>query len=252
MTRNFGMLLLVYLGIGVAHSAVPEETGAREQGSLVVSGSLGATSDFVYRGLSLTRGKPAAQASIDLEFPHEFYTGGFIATADPNPGPSPNLEFDVWAGKYWRITDEMSVDLRLSQYTYPDDPRRVNYNRSEITATVGYRNQFFMAAIYSPNTRAVSAAPGYRDDGAWAFEISARHAFDERFAVAGGVGHYGLDGVYNQSFNYFNATLIADFKPFEFQLAWLGVDTDAAEIFPDDAVGNRVAFTALWRFSNAP
>jgi hypothetical protein len=46
--------------------------------------------------------------------------------------------------------------------------------------------------------------------------------------------------------------LIANFKPFEFQLAYLGVDSSAADIFPDDAVGNRVAFTALWRFSTAP
>ncbi len=248
VTRNIGMLLLVYLGIGVAHS----EAQTREPSPIVISGSLGATSDFVYRGLSLTRGKPAAQASLDAEFPREFYVGGFIATADPNPGPSPDLEFDVWAGKYWRVAEDLSVDLRVSQYTYPDDPRRVNYNRSEVTATVGYQNRFFMAAIYSPNTKAVSAAPGYRDDGAWAFEISARHAFDQRFSIAGGVGHYGLDGVYDHSFNYYNATLIAEFKPFEFQLAWLGVDSDAERIFPRDAVGDRVAFTALWRFSNAP
>ena len=55
----------------------------------VFSGSIGGTSDFVFRGLSLTRGKPAAQASIDVEFPREFYVGAFVATADPNPGPSP-------------------------------------------------------------------------------------------------------------------------------------------------------------------
>src|SRR5690349_24188173 len=91
------------------------------EGVRLVTGSVGATSDFVFRGLSLTRGKPAVQASLDVEFPGEFYVGGFIATADPNPGPSPDLEFDVWAGKYWRATDDLSLDLRLSQYTYPDD-----------------------------------------------------------------------------------------------------------------------------------
>jgi uncharacterized protein (TIGR02001 family) len=250
--RIIGSLVLVSLAGSVAAQADEPRSADVDGASYILSGTVGATSDFVYRGLSLTRGKPAAQASLDLEFPHEFYVGGFIASADPNPGPSPGMEFDVWAGKYWRMTDNMSLDLRLSQYTYPDDPRRVNYNRSEVTATIGYRNRFFMAAIYSPNTRAVSAAPGYKNDGAWALEISARHAFDERWSIAGGVGHYGLDGVYSASYNYYNATLIANFKPFEFQLAYLGVDSSAADIFPDDAVGNRVAFTALWRFSTAP
>jgi len=246
VTRIIGTLLLACLCAGTA------EAGDWSSDRAIVSGSVGGTTDFVYRGLSLTRGKPAAQASIDVEFPREFYVGGFVATADPNPGPSPDVEFDVWAGKYWRIDDDLSLDLRLSQYTYPDDPRHVNYNRSEFTATVGWRNRFFMAAIYSPNTQAVSAAPGYKNDGAWALEISGRHAFDDRWSVAAGVGHYGLDGVYGGSFSYYNATLIAAFKPFELQLAWLGVEDAAGDLFPDEAVGNRVALTALWRFSTSP
>ena len=73
---------------------------AKADGTQVVSGSVGVTSDFVFRGLSLTRGKPTAQASLDVEFPRELYVGGFIAGADPNPGPSPGVEFDIWAGRY--------------------------------------------------------------------------------------------------------------------------------------------------------
>jgi uncharacterized protein (TIGR02001 family) len=234
-----------------AGSAVAHADDARGEATPIYSGSVGATSDFVYRGLSLTRGKPAAQASLDVEFPYEFYVGGFLATADPNPGPSPHVEFDVWAGRYWRVGDDLSFDLRLSQYMYPDDPRRVNYNRSEVTATMGFRNRFFVAAIYSPNTQAISSAPGYKNDGAWALEISGRHGFSDRLAVAGGVGHYGLDGVYGGSFNYWNVTLIASLKPFELQLAYLGVDQGAADHFIEEAVGDRVAFTALWRFSTS-
>jgi uncharacterized protein (TIGR02001 family) len=221
------------------------------QGVRLVTGSVGGTSDFVYRGLSLTRGKPAAQASLDVEFPHEFYLGGFIANVDPNPGPSPRAEFDVWAGRYWRLANDFSVDLRLSQYTYPDDPRRVNYNRSEVTGTLGYRNRLFVAAIYSPNTQAVGSAPGYKNDGAWALELSANHAFNDRYSLNVGLGHYGLDGVYGGNYRYWNATLAANFSPFELQLAWLGTDSGAEPLFPDSTAGQRVAITALWRFSSA-
>jgi uncharacterized protein (TIGR02001 family) len=225
---------------------------ADAQGVRVVSGSVGATSDFVYRGLSLTRGKPALQASLDVEFPREFYVGGFIATADPNPGPSPAVEFDVWAGHYWRLGEDFSADLRLSQYTYPDDPRRINYNRGEATATLGWRNRLFVAAIYSPNTRALGSSPGYERGDVWSLEVSARHAFNDRYSLSGGLGHYGLENVYRDSYNYWNLTLAAAFAPFELQLAWLGVDPDVNQHFSRDSVGNRVAFTALWRFSTSP
>jgi uncharacterized protein (TIGR02001 family) len=242
VTRRIRLLILISLaGCGVAQA----------DGTRVINGSLGVTSDFVYRGLSLTRGKPTAQASLDVEFPREIYVGGFIAGTDPNLGPSPAVEIDVWAGKYWRIAEDYSLDLRLSQYTYPDDPRRTNYNRSEITGTLGYRNRMYLAAIYSPNTRALGSSPGYDEEGVWAVEVSGRHALNERYALSAGIGHYGLDGVYHDGYNYWNATLTASFAPFELQLAYLGVEHGLEAHFASDSVGDRVAATLLWRFSTA-
>jgi uncharacterized protein (TIGR02001 family) len=226
-------------------------TAAQADTVNVWTGSIGGTSDFVFRGLSLTRGKPAAQASLDVEFPREFYLGAFVATADPNPGPSPPVEMDIWVGRYWSLSQNFSADVRLSQYTYPDDPRRVNYNRSEITGTLGYRNRMFVAAIYSPNTRAVASSPGYDEGNAWALELSARHPFNERFALSAGIGHYGLDEIYHDSYNYWNVTLTATLAAFELQLAYLGADDSAEDHFSDEVTGDRMAFTALWRFSTA-
>jgi len=174
----------------------------------------------------------------------------FVATCDPNPGPSPPVELDVWAGRYWNLSEKFSADLRLSQYTYPDDPRRITYNRTEITGTLGYRNQLFVAAIYSPNTSAVASSPGYHEGNAWALEVSGRYPFNERFALSAGLGNYDLQDVYKDSYQYWNVTFTATLKPFELQLAYLGVSDNAEEHFNEDSVGDRVAFTALWRFSS--
>jgi len=232
-------LLLLALGVSTAHA------------DAVWTGSIGGTSDFVFRGLSLTRGKPAAQASLDVEFPKEFYVGAFIATADPNPGPSPAVEFDVWAGRYWSLSKDFSADVRLSQYTYPDDPRRVSYNRTELTGTLGWRNKLFAAAIYSPNTKAVASSPGYDEGDVWALELSGRQPFNEKFAISAGIGHYALDEIYDDSYNYWNVTLTATLAPIELQLAYLGVSDEAEDHFSDEVTGDRVAFTALWRFSSS-
>jgi len=225
---------------------------AQADGVNVVTGSLGATSDFVFRGLSLTRGKPAAQASLDVEFPKEFYVGAFVATADPNPGPSPPVELDAWAGRYWRLSETLSADVRLSEYTYPDDPRRKSYNRTEITGTIGWRNQLFAAAIYSPDTKAVGPSPGYREGNAWALEISGRKPLGDRWALSAGVGRYDLGEVYGMTYYYWNATVTATLAPFELQLAYLGIDNVSEEHFTRRSTGDRIAFTALWRFSSSP
>jgi len=156
-----------------------------------------------------------------------------------------------WAGRYWRMSENFSGDLRLSQYTYPDDPRRKSYNRTELTATVGFRNQLYLAAIYSPNTEAVGSSGGYAEGNAWAVEVSGRQPLGERFSLSAGVGHYGLNEIYHDSYNYWNLTLTATLKPFELQLAYLGISENAEDHFSDDSVGDRVALTALWRFSSA-
>ena len=155
-----------------------------------------------------------------------------------------------WAGRYWRVSEDFSADFRLSQYTYPDDPRRKSYDRTELTGTLGFRNQVFFATSYSPEVEAVGSSPGYAEGHTWAFELSGRHPFNDRFALSAGFGHYALDDVYHDSYNYWNVTLTATLAPFELQLAYLGVDSRAEDHFDEGAVGDRVAFTALWRFSN--
>ena len=98
----------------------------------------------------------------------------------------------------------------------------------------------------------MGSSPGYHDSGTWALELSGRHSFNDRLSLSAGAGYYGLEGIYDDNFLYWNATLIANFRPFEFQLAWLGIDDAAKDHFLEDTVGNRVAFTALWRFSTSP
>ena len=247
VTRPWQTLIVIAVtACGLSHTDAACADNVQE-----LTGSIGGTSDLVFRGLSLTRGKSAAQASLDVEFAREYYAGAFVATADPNVGPSPPVEMDFWAGRYWRMTDDFSGDLRLSQYIYPDDPRRVSYDRTELTATLGFRNRVYFAAIYSPNTKAVGSSSGYAEGNVWAAELSGRQPLNERLSLSAGVGHYGLDEVYGDSYNYWNVTLIATFAPFELQLAYLGVDGEAAEHFVASSVENRVALTALWRFSSS-
>ncbi len=81
-------------------------------------------------------------------------------------------------------------------------------------------------------------------------ELSGRQPLNERFSISAGFGHYGLDEIYHDSYNYWNVTLTAALKPFELQLAYLGVDDNAEEHFDRTSVGDRVALTALWRFSS--
>jgi uncharacterized protein (TIGR02001 family) len=219
------------------------------QTSVQVSGSIGATSDFIFRGLSYTRGDPAAQASLDVETQSGLYAGTFVSTTNPNPGASPPVEVDLWAGWHREFSAWISADLRYTHYMYPDDPRVADYDRDEITATLGLRGIAFVSATYSPNTDAIASAPGYDEGDTWTAEVSARHALSERWSVSAGVGRYFLDEIYGDDYDYWGATLSADFAPIELHLAVLGADDTAERIFSSRTAGERVAVTVLYRFA---
>ena len=56
-------LLMLRRSTSTAPSRTPPAAAAHADSTQVITGSLGGTSDFVFRGLSLTRGKPATLAS---------------------------------------------------------------------------------------------------------------------------------------------------------------------------------------------
>lgn len=213
-----------------------------------VSGSIGATSDFVFRGLSYTRGDPAIQGSLDLELPAGIYLGTFVSTTNPNAGASPSVEVDLWAGYTRSFNDWASLDLRYTHYMYPDDPRVAEYDRDELTATIGVRDTFFLSTAFSPNTEAIASTPGLAEGNSWAIELSARHLLSTRWTLSAGVGRYLLDDIYAADYDYWGATISADFSPLELHFAVLGADNTAERIFTTRAAGERVAVTALYRF----
>jgi len=222
---------------------------ASARADVVTSGSIGATSDFVFRGLSYSRGDPAVQASLDLDFAQGVYAGTFVSTTNPNPGPSPPAEVDLWAGYHRALGNSWSADLRYTHYMYPDDPRVADYDRDEFTASLGVRNALFLAATYSPNTEAIASAPGFSRGDTWALEVSARHQFTPRWSLALGGGRYLLDDIYADDYDYWGVTLSADFAPVELHLAVLGADNTAERLFTTRAAGERVAVTVLYRFT---
>jgi uncharacterized protein (TIGR02001 family) len=201
--------------------------------------------------LSYTRGGPAVQGSANVEHASGLYGGLFASSTNPNPGESPPAEIDVWLGFGSNFSESVSLDLRYLHYAYPDDPRIAEYDRDEVTATLGVRGIVFLAATYSPNTEAIASAPNFDEGDTGALELSVRHQFSTRWSLSAGVGRYFLSEIYDADYDYWGVTLSADLSPFELHLAALGADDTAERIFTATAAGERFTATLLYRFAFA-
>ncbi|WP_072397378.1 TorF family putative porin [Hyphomicrobium sp. CS1GBMeth3] len=100
-----------------------KDTLAAEGRKLDLSITLGATSDYVFRGISQTDEDPAAQGSVDLTY-GIFYAGIWASNVDFSDGSGANAEVDFYAGfkptlgpgPFW---GPITFDLGVIYYAYP-------------------------------------------------------------------------------------------------------------------------------------
>lgn len=115
-------------------------------------GSLAATSDYVFRGVSQTDEGPAIQASVDIGHSSGFYAGIWASNVDFDAPDGIDIELNFYVGWTFEFEDESEVDLQLVRYQYPgaNPGYGINYNEliaaysflDYYTATVAYSNDF--------------------------------------------------------------------------------------------------------------
>ena len=123
-----------------------------------VSAEIGLTSDYRYRGLTLSDGRPALQASIMVEHRSGAYLTAWGSTIrDEDQGTS--AEIDLSAGYATQLSDALGLDLAATYYAYPSDAGS-NYFEATATATIerGPASASFGVSL-------IPAQEGTRDEG---------------------------------------------------------------------------------------
>jgi len=115
--------------------------------------NVGVVSDYLFRGVSQTHGKPALQAGLDYSHSSGLYAGIWASTItwvkDFTGGGT--TEVDLYGGyKNTFAGGDWNYDFGLIHYHYPGAG----------SATAG--NAALVSQLYSPNTTEVYAAIGYK------------------------------------------------------------------------------------------
>jgi len=102
---------------------------AQAQFSATITG----TTDYDFRGVSLSAKDPALQASLDYAFGETgFYVGAWASNIDYGDDVDGDIEVDLYAGYDGAINDDTSWTVGLTWYTYPDSSE--SDTRSKIEA----------------------------------------------------------------------------------------------------------------------
>jgi len=101
-------------------AALAASTGAQaDDAAREISGNIELTSDYVFRGLTQTWGKPAIQGGADLSMANGFAAGTWGSSIGGHSYPGGSMELDLYASYGRPIADGWSWRAGLYGYAYP-------------------------------------------------------------------------------------------------------------------------------------
>lgn len=230
-------LLAITLAAACAVPAFADE----DKGPHTITGNVAVVSDYVFRGLTQTNGKPAIQGGFDYSHASGFYAGTWLSNVswftDQNAGvksapvslASPgavgapystglsnqaSLEWDIYGGYKGNFTEGLTYDVGLLRYQYPGTYDNLgayrNPSTTEVYAAVGYK---WLTLKYSKGisryTFGVNEGRGadYLDLSATVplgdsgFNLLA-HVGRQRYPTKSNVGYWVASGGDNSYFSY--------------------------------------------------
>jgi len=211
------------------------------------------SSDYLFRGISQTRNRPAIQGTIDIQHTTGLYVGAFISNV-AFLGTNARQEVDAIAG--WRTTvSGVSLDVGGIAYTYPgyrNAPGSGLYDLQyfELAAKVAYEVPNAPAPLkllgafnYSPNYQLETGSGFYIEGGV---EIG----LPRDFTLAGRVGHQWIRNNTrwgSPDFLNWNITLSWKFEDFVLTAGYYDTNLSRAECFGAQKICDARAMVFLSR-----
>lgn len=209
------------IGLAVAAGAVSFAGAAHAEGT--VSANVSLTSDYVFRGVSLSGNDPAIQGGADYEA--ELYYVGVWASS-----LSDGMEIDLYGG-FTPTTGPIEWDLGVTGYFYPgadDDDAEFDYAEFKVEASTAISEQFTIGG-------GVHFAPeNYGDTGeALYLEINTEWVLNDAASITAAYGNQSIDdpdgpfgGAGEDDYNTWNIGGTFAMHGFEIDLRYHDTDID--------------------------
>jgi uncharacterized protein (TIGR02001 family) len=245
MMKKFQVLAVsaVAAGLAMASPAVAEE----EERAFAWSFTAGATSDYIFRGISFTGEDPAAQGSIDISW-GKLYAGAWASNIN-GTGFEP-WELDLYAG-YKPVVGQFTFDFGGVVYLYPDADEGPDTEYYELKAGVSTEIVKGLTGgvtlWFTPDQSNYSET--YSVEGTLAYTFAPIGIFTP--TVSGLVGYtedtddtgiFAL-GASVDSYTYWNAGLALAVEKFVFDFRYWDTDV-SSDPASEDLTDSRFVFSA--------
>lgn len=190
-------------GLASAQSAAPASPHT-------FTGNVTLASEYLYRGIAQTRGKPALQGGFDYAHSSGFYIGTWGSNiswiSDATPGASSSLEVDIYGGYKGSITSDLGFDVGVLTYNYPGSGKpsgAAKPDTTEVYAGLGYK---WLAVKYSVTTGSLfgwtkTGAPNAKTKGSGYLDLTGTFDMGSGLSLVAHLGHQSVKGRSSASYS---------------------------------------------------
>lgn len=212
------------------------------------SATIGATTEYVYRGVSQTYDSGALQLGGNYQSPMGWFAGAWGSNVNPYPHGGASAELDLYAGVTRPLGTDFSARLAYTHYAYLDDPRPAHYDYDELSFSVGYLDRLAATISYEPNNNMYSALGYPHRQPAGALEVTGRWPVWRSLSLIAGTGYYDLQRMFGVSYwagnlgmSYVHQRLIVEVNRFF-------ADETVRRLFEEQSANGAWTLSATLRF----
>ncbi|MEW5770864.1 MAG: TorF family putative porin [Pseudomonadota bacterium] len=195
--------------------------------------NVGATTDYIFRGISQSQGDPAISGGIDYSHASGFYAGAWASTQKwVETGPyktDSDFELDLYGG-YKGTVGDIGYDVGVIRYSYDGDRgAAVTLPTPDTTEVYIGASWKFLSAKYS---YVVSdyfvgwGSPTAKSNGSSYLELNATHDLGNGWGLLGHIGHQKVENTSIASYTDFKVGVTKDVGFGVVTLAYSDTDAD--------------------------
>lgn len=201
------------------------------------SGSIGASTDYIYRGVTQTNGEAAVQGGLFAQSRSGWSAGAWGSTVDLNRDGRRDYEIDLHASRAWVLGSDWIATLGATHYENFNDDGLVDYDRDELNASLSFQQRVTATIGWSPNTTRYQHRPVRGQ--ATAYELTFVQPLGARWSFFAGAGHYDLRDLVDEGYSYWSAGITFNWASLQIDAAHIGADAAAERLFGADANSAR-------------
>jgi uncharacterized protein (TIGR02001 family) len=206
---------------------------AAQDSPWTITGTVGLTSNYMFRGISQTFNDPALFGSATFAHSSGFYAGFWGSSIDF--GDDADFELDGFIGYGGALGETTTFDVNITYYGYPAAPDGTDYDYVEliggITQSLGDSAKIGIKAAYSPDFF------GGIGDAFW-LGGTGSVVFTDWLSASANIGYQWFDDAGVTDYMHYDIGLTATVENISFDIRYIGTDLD----FVDEEVVGTITF----------